>query len=134
MIRIPSKILIALETVIDYCWHDEERNYCETPKAKRQNHIFSSLRAMQSFVNSPKTGAVQESSTPATRYGVETEMLSGWENCWTDDNGERVTFATREEAERAMKDHIIDCINAVEAGDMMDSPDPSSLRIVEATS
>ncbi len=29
-----------------------------------------------------------------------------------------------------MKDHIIDCINAVEGGDMEDSPDPTDLRVV----
>jgi len=131
MIRIPPEILTALETVLDYNWQDEERHYYETPKAERHNHIFQSLRIMQSFVNSPDTVAVQEFSPPATLYEVQTEMLSGWENCWTDENGERITFASRNEAEQAMKDHIIDCVNAVEAGDMVDSPDPASLRVVE---
>lgn len=71
------------------------------------------------------------------RYEVQTEMLSGWENCWTTDAGEHnpngtpVTYATREEAQQAIADHIADCINAVEAGDMIDSPDPTSLRVVE---
>jgi hypothetical protein len=45
-----------------------------------------------------------------------------------------VTYATREEAEQAIQDHIADCINAVEGGDMMDSPDPTSLRVVEVAS
>ena len=65
------------------------------------------------------------------RYEVQTEMLSGWENCWTDGDGTKVTFATREEAETAIKDHLSDCISAVEGGDMIDSPDPTSLRVVE---
>jgi hypothetical protein len=74
------------------------------------------------------------------RYEVQTEMLSGWENCWTTDAGEQnpngtpVTYGTREEAEQAIRDHITDCINAVEGGDMMDSPDPISLRVVEVAS
>ena len=74
------------------------------------------------------------------RYEVQTEMLSGWENCWTTDAGEHnangtpVTYATREEAEQAIQDYIADCIDAVESGDMMDSPDPTSLRVVEVAS
>jgi hypothetical protein len=54
----------------------------------------------------------------------------GWENCWTDDGGEPLTFATYEEAEQAMKDHIADCIDAVESGYMEDSPAPTDLRVV----
>jgi hypothetical protein len=65
-----------------------------------------------------------------THYAVETLFTYGWENCWTDDGGEPLTFATYEDAEQAMKDHIIDCINAVESGYMEDSPDPTDLRVV----
>jgi len=61
---------------------------------------------------------------------VQTDMLGTWKNCWRYDNGEPMTFAIRGEAEEAVKDHIIDCINAVEGGDMEDSPDPSEFRIV----
>ena len=69
-------------------------------------------------------------------YEVQTEMLGGWENCWTDggNHDKPLRFATREEAEDAIKDHIADCINAVEGGDMLDSPDPSNLRVVEVKS
>ena len=61
-----------------------------------------------------------------TRMGVRDHV---WENCWTVD-GVPETFATYNDAEEAIKDHIIDCINAVEGGDMEDSPDPSEFRIV----
>ena len=68
--------------------------------------------------------------TTPTRYAVETLFTYGWENCWMDGNGKSLTFATHEEAEQAMKDHIIDCVNAVEEGFMEDSPDPTDLRVV----
>ena len=131
MIRLPSEILTALETVLDYYWQDEERHYEETPEEDRDDHIFTSLKIMQTFVNSDDTVAVHSSEEKVTRYEVQTEILSGWENCWTDDGGKPVTFASREEAEQAIQDHIADCINAVEGGDMQDSPDPTSLRVVE---
>lgn len=65
-----------------------------------------------------------------SRYAVEILFTHGWENCWTKENGEPVTFATYEQAEQEMKDHIIDCINAVESGYMENSPDPTDLRVV----
>ena len=47
MIRLPSEILTALETVLDYCWNDESRSYEETPEEDRRHHIFNSLKIMQ---------------------------------------------------------------------------------------
>lgn len=38
-------------------------------------------------------------------------------------------FATHEDAEQAIKDHVCDCINAVEGGYMEDSPDPTDFVI-----
>jgi hypothetical protein len=64
-------------------------------------------------------------------FAVETEMGNSWENCWADADGRLRLFYSREEAERQIKDLITDCIAAVEAGDMQDSPDPSEYRIVE---
>jgi hypothetical protein len=66
------------------------------------------------------------------KYAVETLFINTWQNCWNDGSGKPVLFDTRDEAEEAIKDHIIDCINAVEGGDMEDSPDPSELRVVES--
>jgi hypothetical protein len=40
-------------------------------------------------------------------------------------------FDTREEAEQEVKDHITNCINAVEGGSMQDSPDPTDFTIEE---
>jgi len=131
MTHLPSEILTAIETVLDYCWDDELRSYKETPRKQRHNHIFASLKIVRDFVNSDDTAPIYPSESIAPRYEVQTEMLSGWENCWTDDVGQTITFATREEAEDEIRDHISDCINAVESGDMLDSPDPASLRIVE---
>ncbi len=68
------------------------------------------------------------------KYAVETQMLNTWESCWTDDNGNPITFDTMGDAQQAIKDHICDCINAVEGGDMLDSPDPSEFRVVEVIS
>ena len=71
------------------------------------------------------------------RYEVQTEMLSGWENCWTMDAGEHnpngtpVTYATREEAQQAIDEHVAECIEAVETGDMSDCPDATNFRVVE---
>ena len=63
-------------------------------------------------------------------YEVQTQMMNAWENCWTDGEGKPVTFATIADAVQAIKSHLTDCINAVEGGDMEDSPDPSEFRIV----
>jgi hypothetical protein len=62
-----------------------------------------------------------------------TEIINGWEDCWTDGECSRVTYPTLDEAVGAIRDHVTDCINAVEGGDMQDSPDPSEFRIVEET-
>lgn len=66
------------------------------------------------------------------KYAVETNFYGDkWENCWKDNDENPLLFDTREEAEQEIKDHICDCINAVEGGDMEDSPDPADFRIVE---
>src|ERR1700728_5246549 len=64
------------------------------------------------------------------KYAVETLFINTWENCWKDDVGNPTLFDSREEAEEEIKDHITDCINAVEGGDMEDSPDPGDFRVV----
>lgn len=61
MIRVTSEILTALETVLDYCWQDEERHYEETPEEDRDDHIFTPLKVMQAFVNSDDTFALYPS-------------------------------------------------------------------------
>ena len=73
----------------------------------------------------------------ADRYEVQTLHANGeYENVWREDagidnpEGTPVTFATMDDADAAIRDHIIDCINAVEGGEMEDSPDRSDFRIV----
>lgn len=66
-----------------------------------------------------------------TRFIVEQEIGSGgWENTWSDDNAP-MEFTSFDDAVDEIRDHITDCINAVESGDMDDSPDPADFRIVE---
>lgn len=69
-------------------------------------------------------------------YEVQQEISLGvWENTWRENaceenpEGTPTTFETRYEAEDAIREHITDCINAVEGGHMDDSPDPSEFRI-----
>jgi hypothetical protein len=64
------------------------------------------------------------------KYAVEMLFINTWENCWKDDAGNPELFDSRDDAQEAIKDHITDCINAVEGGDMEDSPDPSEFRVV----
>jgi hypothetical protein len=70
-------------------------------------------------------------------YQVQQEIGNDWENVWHTDAGEHnpngtpQTFPTLNAAMEAIKDHITDCINAVESGDMSDSPDPSDFRIID---
>ena len=43
------------------------------------------------------------------RYEVQTfTMIDGWVNCWTEDE-QPLTFATEQEAQQAIEDHIADC-------------------------
>lgn len=67
----------------------------------------------------------------APRYAVETKMMNTWENCWSDNDGKPLLFYTHKEAQEAIREHIIDCENAVADGDMMDAPTADDLRIVE---
>lgn len=55
------------------------------------------------------------------RYQVETYTLcDGWVNCWTDEDENPVIFATRGEAEQALKDLMRDLHYAFESGNIED--------------
>lgn len=91
----------------------------------------------ESYVREKCVAAQAAIAKARTRpYIVEQEIGDGWENTWREDAGEHnpdgtpQTFSTLDEAVDAIKNHITDSINAVEAGDMQDSPDPSEFRIV----
>jgi hypothetical protein len=63
------------------------------------------------------------------RYEVHREVPAGWKNCWTDDDGNPLTFETRDDAAATIADHINDCLDAVRAGNMIDAPGLESFRI-----
>lgn len=64
-------------------------------------------------------------------YKVQTSFFGlSWENVWRS-NGKLETFDTLDDAIDAIRDHIIDCINAVESGAMDDSPAQDAFRIVD---
>lgn len=81
----------------------------------------------------------EEADEQQSRLEVQMEIGNDWENVWRIDAGENSpdgtpqTFATLDEAIQAIKEHITDCINAVEGGDMQDSPDPAEFRIVDGS-
>ena len=45
-----------------------------------------------------------------TRYVVETAMGSGWDACWTED-GEPLTFASREDAQLEIDELLLDTLH-----------------------
>jgi hypothetical protein len=70
------------------------------------------------------------------RFEVQTNSLcGGWENCWTtidaNNNETPTTFATSEEAETAITDHLAEVKAAVEAGDMAEEDSRDDYRVVE---
>jgi hypothetical protein len=87
------------------------------------------IRIHASVLFPESVSELQQAITP--RYEVQTAMLSAWENCWTDDDGNPVTFDTRDDAAAAIADHINDCLEAVRNGDLIDAPELDSFRIVE---
>lgn len=72
---------------------------------------------------------------PKGHWEVQTYTLcDGWVNCWTVSEGDAEpqaeTFTTRDEATKALRDYIADCILAVQDGDMSDAPTFEDHRIV----
>lgn len=67
------------------------------------------------------------------RFVVETCFHGGhWENCWTDENSEPSTFATRAEAQAEIDDVLADTAEAYAAGDVSDPHHQDDFRIVGA--
>jgi hypothetical protein len=63
-----------------------------------------------------------------TRYAVETRTDSGWENVW---DFEPRTFASREEAQSALADHMTSGWESFERGTVSAPPSLDDYRIVE---
>ena len=51
---------------------------------------------------------------PRRRYEVQIRLLSGWENCWNEDD-KPLTFASREIAERELREFLQRAEGIVEA-------------------
>lgn len=64
------------------------------------------------------------------RWEVQTEIMGEWHNTWTEGEDEvRCTFDTKEEAEEALKEYLIEQHAAVDAGDMEEKYDPDTFRV-----
>lgn len=68
-------------------------------------------------------------------FEVQTLMGNDWENCWSthhkDGSTTPSTYATREEAQAAIDEHLQDVREAVAEGDMAEEYDPEDYRIEE---
>ncbi len=63
------------------------------------------------------------------RYVVETRFTYGFENCWSDDDDQPVTFSTLEEAQEALKEHLEDLVEAFAEGHIEDPSQASDFQI-----
>jgi hypothetical protein len=64
------------------------------------------------------------------RWEVLTRTELGWANSWREDD-KPMTFASKEDAEEDIAEHIYLCNEAVARGDMDDAPDRDEFMIVE---
>lgn len=98
--------------------------------------IFSCDAAAQDSGKDVSTG--QDTTLGAigfTRYAVQTNMISGSENCWTVDDGSGAvpeTFSSMAEAEAAIDEHIAEYREAAGRGDLVEVPAIEDFTIVEA--
>ena len=66
------------------------------------------------------------------KYEVLTSTLAdGYSNTWTDDEGKKCLFNSREEAQAEIDQMLQDVKDAVQAGDMVEEYDPDDFVIVE---
>ena len=69
----------------------------------------------------------------ASKYIVETEFLYGWENVWTDEDGNPTVYNTFEEALTELEDFIADTSEDHKAGFLEEPYDIEQYRIVRVT-
>jgi hypothetical protein len=67
----------------------------------------------------------------ASKYIVETEFLYGWENVWTDEDGNPTVYSTKEEAQAELDDFIADTVVDFEHGNLEEPYDVEQYRIME---
>lgn len=65
------------------------------------------------------------------KFEVQTLFSYGWDNCWTDEDGQLVYFDSAADAQHEIDELISDVKAAVEGGDMSDEYDPEDYRIME---
>lgn len=63
------------------------------------------------------------------RYIVETRFTYGFENCWSDDDGQPLTFSTLEEAQEALTEHLAFTQEGYDLGHLDDEPQASDFQI-----
>jgi len=69
----------------------------------------------------------------ASKYIVETEFLYGWENVWTDEDGNPTVYNTFEDAEAELVDFIADTVIDYNAGNLEEPYSIDNFRISEVT-
>lgn len=47
---IPHEVLQAIDSVLDYMWHDEATNFWATPESLRERHICRELRIIRCWL------------------------------------------------------------------------------------
>ena len=67
----------------------------------------------------------------ASKYIVETEFLYGWENVWTDEDGNPTVYDTFEDAEAELVDFIADTVIDYNAGALEEPYSIDNFRISE---
>jgi hypothetical protein len=67
------------------------------------------------------------------RYVVQTRFIHGWENCWTDENDNPITFDDFWEASNELAKHIRDQREAVANGNMDEVYNIEDYRVVLET-
>lgn len=84
------------------------------------------------IVFDPSTCRSTQRPARRPRSAVETRFFGGhWENCWTDEAGNPLTFATRREAQGEIDEVVEGTALATAAGDMLGAYLPDDFRIME---
>lgn len=50
-LRVPASVVESIESVLDYLWTDEFRDYQCRTKAERERHVFRELLRIRSYLN-----------------------------------------------------------------------------------
>lgn len=91
--------------------------------------------AFVAFTFDPASQMVTKVDLARPRYEVQTRFYGDcWENCWLDEHGNPITYATRAEARAAIADIVADTAHAVAAGHLLDAYFPDEFRIVKVQS